>query len=280
MLAASTSGALAGGRPRLAAIDWAMMETAIALGHMPVAGAELIRYRADVGQPAIPPDVVDLGLRGAPNFELLQLVRPDMILSSPYYTQFETRLRAIAPVLSLTFFAQGEPPLPRALAALSDLARDIGDVAAGARALSRTEARFDALSVELARFNDRPLALIDIGDARHMRAFGPDSLFGSTLARLHLTNARSQPTAFSFMAPVPIETLAKMPEARIIVIGPPPPAARRALRGSVLWHALPPVAEGRVHVLPPLNPFGAVPSALRFAEALVQALKRGPEEIA
>ena len=63
--------------PRLAAIDWAMMETATALGHMPVAAAELIRFRADVGVPAIPDTVTDLGLRGAPNFELLQLSPPD-----------------------------------------------------------------------------------------------------------------------------------------------------------------------------------------------------------
>ena len=91
----------AGVGPRLAAIDWAMLETATALGHMPVAAAELIRFRADVGVPAIPDTVTDLGLRGAPNFELLQLVRPTLILSSPYYTRYQARMEAIAPVLSL-----------------------------------------------------------------------------------------------------------------------------------------------------------------------------------
>ncbi|MDH2326574.1 ABC transporter substrate-binding protein [Cereibacter sp. SYSU M97828] len=270
----------AGSAPRLAAIDWAMMETAIALGHVPVAGAELIRYRADVKEPKIPDEVVDLGLRGSPNYELLQLVRPDLILSSPYYTQYRSRLETIAPVLSLTFFVRGEAPLPRAFVALGDLANAIDDAPAAARVGEAAEAALDAAAARLAPFRDRPIALVDIGDARHMRMFGFDSLFGSTLARLGLTNARSQPTAFGFMAPVPMEVLADMPEARLVVIGPPPLAARRALARSVLWHALPPVAQNRVHALPGLNPFGAVPTALRFAAELEHALTSGPTTIA
>ena len=280
ILLAAASPVAAAPVPRLAAIDWAMMETAIALGHMPVAGAELIRYRADVAQPVIPEGVVDLGLRGAPNFELLQLVRPGLILTSPYYTRYEWRLRDIAPVLSLTFYVRGEPPLPRALTALEDMGQAIGAGAAGAEARQAAEAELDRIAARLLPFQDRPVALIDIGDGRHMRMFGFDSLFGNTLGRLGLRNARSQPTAFGFMAPVPLEALAEMPEARVVVIGTPPLAARQALRTSVLWHALPPVAENRVFALPGLNPFGAVPSALRFAAELERALFTGPSIIA
>ena len=119
-----TTGA---GGPRLAAIDWAMLETAVAIGHMPVAACELIRFRADAVTPGIPGDVVDLGLRGSPNFELLQLVRPDLILTSPYYTALEPRMRAIAPVMSLPFYVPGDPPLPNALSALTGLAEAVGD---------------------------------------------------------------------------------------------------------------------------------------------------------
>ena len=250
-----------------------MLETAVALGHMPVAAAELIRFRADAVAPAIPPEVTDLGLRGAPNFELLQLVRPTLILSSPYYTRYEERLSRIAPVLSLPFYLPGDPPLPKALDALSALARRIGDPGAGAEALRRSEADLDRLAARLAPHADRPLALIDIGDARHLRAFGHDSLFGSTLDRIGLTNAWTGRTAFSFMAPVPIERLAGMPEARLIIIGPVPPEARRGLARSVLWQALPQVAAGRVHHLPQVNAFGALPAALRFAGLLAEALE-------
>lgn len=259
--------------PRLAAIDWAMLETATALGHMPVAAAELIRFRADVGVPAIPDTVTDLGLRGAPNFELLQLVRPTLILSSPYYTRYQARMEAIAPVLSLPFYQPGAAPLPKAMDALEALARQIGDPAAGGRARARADAHLDRLAARVARHADRPLALVDIGDARHLRAFGFDSLFGSTLTRIGLRNAWSEATAFSFLAPVPLERLADMPDARLVIAGPIPPQAQGALSRSRLWQALPQVAQGRVHHLPRMNAFGGVPAALRFGDLLARALE-------
>lgn len=259
--------------PRLAAIDWAMLETATALGHMPVAAAELIRFRADVGVPAIPDTVTDLGLRGAPNFELLQLVRPTLILSSPYYTRYQARMEAIAPVLSLPFYQPGAAPLPKAMDALDALARQIGDPAAGGRARARADAHLDRLAARVARHADRPLALVDIGDARHLRAFGFDSLFGSTLTRIGLRNAWSEATAFSFLAPVPLERLADMPDARLVIAGPIPPQAQGALSRSRLWQALPQVAQGRVHHLPRMNAFGGVPAALRFGDLLARALE-------
>lgn len=263
----------AGAGPRLAAIDWAMLETATALGHMPVAAAELIRFRADVGVPAIPDTVTDLGLRGAPNFELLQLVRPTLILSSPYYTRYQARMEAIAPVLSLPFYQPGAAPLPKAMDALDALARQIGDPAAGGRARARADAHLDRLAARVARHADRPLALVDIGDARHLRAFGFDSLFGSTLTHIGLRNAWSEATAFSFLAPVPLERLADMPDARLVIAGPIPPQAQGALSRSRLWQALPQVAQGRVHHLPRMNAFGGVPAALRFGDLLARALE-------
>lgn len=253
-----------------------MMETAIAIGHMPIAACELIRYRADTLEPKIPPEVVDLGLRGAPNFELLQLTRPDLILNSPYYTMYQHRLEALAPVVNLPFFTPGEAPLPKAIAALTDLARAIDDLPAGQAAADRTGTRLDALAGRLSAFDDRPVCLVNIGDARHLRAFGFDSLFGSTLERVGLTNAWSEGTKFSFLAPVPIERLATMPEARLVIIGNLPPEARRGLRRSVLWQALPAVIHDRIFQLPSINAFGGVPSALHFAELLARAFETGP----
>ncbi|WP_240643462.1 ABC transporter substrate-binding protein [Paracoccus siganidrum] len=265
--------------PRLAAIDWAMLETAIALGHMPLAACELIRYRADAVAPPIPDHVTDLGLRGAPNYELLQLTRPDLILSSPYYTRYEDRLRAIAPVLSLPFYLPGEPPLPHALDALEALAEAIGDPASGQAARARTEAELDVLTERLRPFADRPVCAVNLGDARHLRAFGHDSMFGNLLTRLGLQNAWSGATRFSFLAPVPIEELASLPEARLVIVGNIPPQAAHGLRRSVLWRALPPVAQGRVYRLGRINPFGGVPAGLRFAHLLADALQGGPTSI-
>ncbi|MEI4486740.1 iron-siderophore ABC transporter substrate-binding protein [Frigidibacter sp. MR17.14] len=282
LAAALPSRARAGLRatPRLAAIDWAMLDTAVTIGHVPVAGCELIRYRAETVAPPLPDAVTDLGLRGAPNFELLQLTRPGLILSSPYYTRYEARLATLAPVLSLPFFLPGEPPLPKALDALERLAEAVDDAPAGARARAQAEASLDGHARALVPYADRPVCLVNIGDARHLRAFGFDSLFGSTLARLGLANAWEGRTRFSFLAPVPLEALAALPEARLVIVGEVPPEARRGLERSRLWRALPAVAAGRVYHLPEVNAFGGTGAALRFAALLGTALQAGPDATA
>ena len=50
-LRGTAAAAAAAPAQRLAAIDWAMLETAIAIGHMPVAASELLRFRADAVTP-------------------------------------------------------------------------------------------------------------------------------------------------------------------------------------------------------------------------------------
>ena len=273
LAAALPSRAATGDRPapRLAAIDWALLETAMALDLAPVAATEMIRFQRDSGL-APPPGITDLGLRGAPNFELLQLTRPGLILTSPFYDSYRPRLEAIAPVLSHAVYPPGEAPLPHARDAVTALARAVGRDEEGARVLARVDSRLAALRDRLAPLADRPVALINLGDARHLRAFGHDSLFGSTLAELGLENAWTGATAFSFLAPVPLERLADMPEARLALVGEIPPEARRGLSRSHLWRALPQVRAGRVMHLPPMNPYGGLPSALRMAEALAEAL--------
>lgn len=271
MLAAPVAPLNAAGL-RLAAIDWAMLETAWAIGHIPVAGTELIRFRVE--SPGIPllAETLDLGLRGTPNFEQLRFAAPDLILSSPFYTRHETALTAVAPVFSLPFFVRGEPSLPHALDAIEALAERLGDPASGHRARQNAETQFDRIAAQLKPHADRPVMLIDFGDARHFRAFGFDSLYGSTLTRLGLANAWQDGTQFSFAAPVPLDRLAEMPDASFVIVSPVPLEARGQLQRSVLWNALPPVRAGRVHQLSATNAFGGVPSALAFAEGLAEAL--------
>lgn len=278
MLAAGLPLRAAEAGPRLAAIDWAMLETAVAIGHMPVAACELVRYREDTIEPKIPGHVTDLGLRGAPNFELLQLERPDLILTSPYYTEYEHRLQKLAPVLSLPFYIPGEAPFPKAMAALDELAQAIDDPKAGEKAQQHAAKKLGQYADILAGFSDRPVCLVNIGDSRHLRAYGFDSMFGSTLAGLGLQNAWSGQTEFSFLAPVPLERLADMPEARLVNIGHIPPEARPSLSRSVLWQALPQIAEGRFYQLPDVNAFGGMPSALLFARLMTEAFRGGPAD--
>ncbi|TPN72274.1 ABC transporter substrate-binding protein, partial [Mesorhizobium sp. B1-1-5] len=111
-----------------------------------------------------------------------------------------------------------------------------------------------------------------LGDSRHFRAFGRDSMFGDVLTRLGLVNAWSEETSYSAAAPVGLEALARVPEASILIVSPLPADVGRSLPTNALWNALPAVSKGRVAVLEAINHFGCLPSARRFARLATAAL--------
>ena len=92
--------------PRLAAIDWAMLETALALGETPVAAAELKLFRAAAVEPEAPAAIADLGLRGSLSYERLLAARPDLILISPWYETRAAALSRVSEALDTAFRAR------------------------------------------------------------------------------------------------------------------------------------------------------------------------------
>ncbi|MDI7861575.1 iron-siderophore ABC transporter substrate-binding protein [Rhizobiaceae bacterium n13] len=258
--------------PRVAAIDWAMLETAMALGVVPIAATELIGFRDKAVEPAIPPSVADLGLRGAPNYEYLYLLKPDLILSSPFYARQQQKLESIAPVFSLPFYVRGEPPFEKALNAVSALGGKLGRERRAEEVLSGQAAEMARMRQQLAAVQSPPVYIINVGDARHFRAFGPDSMFGDVAGRLGLENAWADRSRFTFAAPVPLEALASRPDATIVIVSDIPVEARESLHGSMIWRSLAPVRDGRVHMIGNVNPYGGICAAMRFARLLTEAL--------
>lgn len=268
----ASSGARSAPLLRIAAIDWAMLETMIALGLMPIAATELIQFRKDAVEPAIPEDVVDLGLRGTPNFELLHLLVPELILLSPFYTRHQAALERIAPIISLPFYIRGEPPFAKALSAVTALGDRLERRRQATQVLADIGARLESRKQALTVFADRPTYLVNVGDARHVRVFGSDSMFGDVLSRLGLPNAWSDRSRYTFAAPVPIENLSAVEGARIVVISEVPVEARSGLRSSMIWNSLEPVRANRVLMLDNINPYGGVLAGMRFARLLEEAL--------
>jgi iron complex transport system substrate-binding protein len=257
--------------PRIAAIDWAMLETALALGAPPAAATELVQFRKIAIEPAVPESVVDLGLRGTPNYELLRMVAPELILITGFYEYQRARLERIAPVLSVPLFQPGSPPYGRAEEAARVLGARLGREAVGEHLVGSVREEIERCRARLGGLDGRPVFAISLGDSRHFRAFGSDSMFGDVLGRLGLRNAWDQPTSYRALAGVGIEALAAVPQAAIAIIEPTPPEVNRTLPGNALWNALPAVCEGRVATLPPISHFGGLIAARRFARLLTDA---------
>ncbi|MGL5587407.1 MAG: iron-siderophore ABC transporter substrate-binding protein, partial [Aeromonas veronii] len=62
--------------PRIATVDWTIAETLLALGVTPLAVGDAGPSQAWVGEPRLPTEVVDIGLRTQPNRKLLAELRP------------------------------------------------------------------------------------------------------------------------------------------------------------------------------------------------------------
>lgn len=268
--AAAPSAAAA---PSVATVDWAVLETLLALDVVPVAATELIQFRRVAVEPPVPASVADLGLRGMVNFELLQMLRPELILISNFYTREEGRLSLIAPVENFPLYLRDENPYPKCEAMTRRVGERLGLPDRAANLVEDVNSDIAALRARLTALRGpRAVIPINLGDARHFRVFGNDSIFGEVLARLGLANAWTEATSYSAWAPVGLEALARVPDAWIVIIPPVPPDAASVLPRSAFWNALPNVRDGRVVTLASTNPFGALPTARRFARFLAEAL--------
>lgn len=260
----------------IAVVDWALLETVLALGLVPKAASELIQYRNLVVEPDVPDSVADLGLRGSPSFEMLRQVDPDLILISQFYDYQRPQLERIAPVLSLPIYEAGTPPYALVENSTLKLGEALG-IAEKARAyVTETAREIELRRDALVGHHARPVFVINLGDSRHFRAFGGDSMFGDVLGRLGIKNAWTDTTSYSAAAPVGIEALARVPEAGIVIVSPSPPEVARGLPRNAIWNALPAVREGRVATIPPVSHFGGLPSARRFARLVESALSDWP----
>jgi len=272
LLSAAKPTASRAAASRFAVIDWGMLETSLAIGAIPAAATELIQFRKIVIEPAVPTTTIDLGLRGTPNYELLRLLAPNLIVISNFYEYQRAALERVAPVLSLPVYEAGKPPYPLAEFAAAELGLVLGREKQATLYIDETASRLAQDGAVLKPLAGRPVFVISLGDSRHFRAFGSDSMLGDVLARLGLTNAWTDTTSYSAAAPVGLEALARQPDASIVIISPLPPEVSRTLGDNALWNALPAVQQGRVAILDPINHFGGLPSAQRFARLLVQAV--------
>ncbi|AQZ96056.1 ABC transporter substrate-binding protein [Halopseudomonas phragmitis] len=258
--------------PRLASLDWTLGETLVALGAPPLAMAQVDDYHAWVGEPQMPDNVIDLGLRTQPNQELLAALAPERILISQMFTNLTPRLSRIAPVELVQLYTPGTDTWTQMLELTREVGRLAGRDQAAEQLIASTRARIDSLAGQLSR-PQRPLLIIQFMDARHVRVFGPNGLYQVVLDQLGLDNAWTGGTNAWGFALVSIDALVGL-DAQLVVVEPKPAGVERELASSALWQHLPGVADNQVITLPPVWSFGALPSCQRFAELLSAALEQ------
>lgn len=270
LAALAFASANAAAPPRIATLDWTLAETLVALGAPPVALGQLGAYHDWVGEPRMPASVVDIGLRGQPNAELLADMGVDLILISPMFANLEPRLSRIAPVRELSLYEPDDDTWLRMQALTRELAHLAGRIEAGETLIDATREHLRGLR-RCTGGHDEALLVVQFMDERHVRVFGENGLFQVVLDQLGLRNAWQGETNRWGFALTGIEALVGH-EARIVVVRPYPAGVEARLARSRVWQSLPAVRDGRLLTLDPVWSFGALPSARRFAHLLTQAL--------
>lgn len=259
--------------PRIATVDWTIAETLLALGVTPLAVGDVSAYRAWVGEPLLPADVVDIGLRAQPNRELLAELKPDRILISPLAAPLAPTLSRIAPVQSIALY---DPQ--------TDLWQRLHEATLTIAALVNKTAEANELLTDLNRDLEQmkqtlpaelpPLLVVQFIDERHVRVFGRHSLFEAVMQRLVLRNAwQGETNAWGFSV-ASLEQFLSIPEARLVVVDPIPVGVSERLQEPGLWQHLPLVQQAPVLHLPAVWSFGGVLAARRFATLLSEALQK------
>ncbi len=259
--------------PRVVAAEWASAETMVVIGLPPVATGSPFRVQAAVTDAY--PDVFQVGSIFIPNLEVIQRLKPDLIICADWQTDLVPKFKQIAPT---HIFNLRNPP-SSVLHNAFDLTRDIGGLVdrstESAAYIEAAEGRFSGIQRALQR-RAAPSVLIGTlePDGRHFTVYGRNSLFDAVLQRVGVANAWTGATSSWGNARQGIEVLARYPDTTFLYLdaGPWAITARRLLDTSSLWQSMPIVRRGRVVPIPFAWPFGAVPTALKFAESLVAAL--------
>lgn len=262
---------------RVIALNWAATEALLLLGVTPIGVADRDGYNAWVREPELPEGVANIGTRVAPSLEAIAELKPDLIVTSSEMAPAANLLERIAPTYVVSVYRQGSRPFEKASSMLTTLAEMLNREKRAEAVLNDIDQTLQAQRhrLENAGLTDRPVALVNFLDDRHVRVYAPNGLFQRALNALGLENAWPHSGNYWGFSVVGLEALAPYQDSRIVVISPTLPGLSDTLANSPFWTYLPPVQRDQVYQIDPVWPFGGVFPVKRLAMLLADGLLAG-----
>ena len=262
---------------RVIALNWAATEALLLLGVTPIGVADRDGYNVWVKEPELPEGVANIGTRVAPSLEAIAELKPDLIVTSSEMAPAANLLERIAPTYVVSVYKQGSRPFEEASGMLTTLGEMLNREERAEAVLNDIDQTLQAQRrrLENAGLADRPVALVNFLDDRHVRVYAPNGLFQSALTALGLENAWPHSGNYWGFSVVGLEALAPYQDSRIVVISPTLPGLSDTLANSPFWTYLPPVQRDQVYQIDPVWPFGGVFPVKRLARLLADGLLAG-----
>ncbi|QPB43731.1 iron-siderophore ABC transporter substrate-binding protein [Rodentibacter haemolyticus] len=264
-----------------ATVDWSVAETLIALGQPPLAVGDIQSYQTWVIEPKLPDNTVDLGVRLQPNLERIASLSHSFgsqsftFIHGSFYASLNNKLSSYGKVYNVEFYNEGNA-WENVVSATQEIGKIIHKPEAVRHLLAQYEQTIRHYRTLLKPFIDRPIALVQFIDTRHLRIYGKNSLLGAVLNQLGFENAYLPEVNYWGFQNIEITELTKLPKnTRFVVIKPYPNNIATALTHNTLWQHLP--LARKPLILPAVWTFGAIPSAQRFASIFANGLLQGGE---
>lgn len=270
-----------------ATLDWTVAETLLALGEKPVAVGDVATYQKWVVEPKLPDDVRDLGIRLQPNPEQIATLshsleaQPLHFINSVFYASATPMLKQFTDLVDVVDFYGndgGESDVWQNVLKATQKIAELSDRQTKFTVLKqRFLQKIDGIRPLVKPYTNRPVALVQFIDSRHLRIYATNSLFGSVLKQLGFENAWNGSHNQWGFETIEVTQLMKLPQnSRFVVIKPYPSNIKNAMQYNVLWQHLAMAKDPLI--LPTVWTFGGIPSAQRFAEVLANGLLQGGEK--
>jgi ABC-type Fe3+-hydroxamate transport system substrate-binding protein len=259
---------------RIAILTRWIAETALNSGIVPIALAELSNTKLLWRSLGIPENTIDLGLAAQPNLELLAQLELDcIILDSQLQGHLISRFDGVAPVVPMEIYTPARTPLELARKETQRLGDIAGGSAGAAQLIEETDSAVRNARQLLIGGPQAPVFVARLLDDRNVTLYCGGSIFHDVLIAAGIVPAATVANNWGFLT-TGIETLASVPDARIVYFEPVPKEAERLFSQPSLWSHLPSVQKGLTTAIPEFYSWGALPTAKQFAETLTERLPR------
>lgn len=250
---------LSGDPQRVVALEWSLVEHALALGVQPVGVADIEGYRELVNIPLeLNDDVADVGTRQEPSVEAIAALEPELILAIDWrHESIHEQLTDLAPTILVPFDVRGDEITP-----LENLHNRITVIGA---ALNRPEQASEVFSQMEQTLEEQAARIDDAGmagssfvfaywytnDAQPtLRLFSNEHIVAQAISELGMENAWAGEGEESGFSTVGYEALASLPDDIHFIFVPADEAAfEDQLANDPILSSLPFVQEGRAYGL-------------------------------
>lgn len=250
---------LPGDARRVIALEWSIVEHALALGVQPVGVADIEGYRELVNGPLeLHEDAADVGTRQEPSLEAIAALEPDLILAIDWrHEAIYEQLSSLAPTILVPFDVRGDDITP-----MQNLHHRIQVIGSALDRPEQAEAAYVHMEETLASQADRldeaglqgsPFVFAywyTADDQPTLRLFSNEHIVAEAITRLGIENAWEGSGEESGFSTVGYEALATLPEdIHFIYVPADEQGAREQLMSDPILSSLAWVQDGRAYGL-------------------------------